>query len=404
MRILVFNCGSSSLKFRLFAAGRNGLRSDPLLGGVVERIGMPEARLDTWRAGRPDAARNLPVADHDAALHAVLDWLDGEGVLARAGAIHAVGHRIVHGGEEFRRATALDEDTARKIAAYNELAPLHNPVNLQVYAAARRRLPRARQVAVFDTAFHHTLPARAYLYGLPWAWREKERIRRYGFHGISHGCLMRRYAALRRQPPESFKLITCHLGNGCSICAIDRGKSVDTTMGFTPLEGLIMGSRSGDIGPGTLLYILKHFRMTPGEAEARLNHESGMAGIAGVAGDMRELLRAIRSGNQRALLAVEAFCYRIALTIGAYHGVLGGADAVIFSGGIGEHAPEVRARVCGLLPALLPSIDQSANANAIGKAARLSAAGNKPEVWVIPTDEERGIAEETLACLQRAES
>jgi len=313
--------------------------------------------------------------------------------------IEAVGHRVVHGGEKFSAPVELDDATALEIEGLNELAPLHNPVNLKGYRAARAVLPQARHVAVFDTAFHQTLAPRAYVYGLPDAVWRRHRVRRYGFHGSSHRYVSYRYAQLHGFARSDYKLITCHLGNGCSITAGERGKSVDTSRGFTPLEGLMMGTRSGDIDAGAVLHIMAQEQLSAQEMDVLLNRRSGLAGLSMASNDMRTLLELCQRGHAAARLAVDAFCYRAKKYLGAYHAVLNGCDAVIFTGGIGENAPSIRAEICESLEALGLRIDPRRNAEAIGGEKNIAPEGNAAEIWVIPTDEGLVIARDTLRCL-----
>ncbi len=402
MTILVLNCGSSTVKLRLIETSPEQMaaHSDRVLARAsIERIGEPEALLKGAAGPNPAKAKKVQARNHGDALDAAFEWMTAEGVLNHAEEIHGVGHRIVHGGEYFHQSVVIDDSTLLRIRACNDLAPLHNPKNLEGYFASRERLPKAIHVAVFDTAFHQTLPARAYLYGLPWAWYEGAHIRRYGFHGTSHRYLMNRFASLRRASPADFKLITCHLGNGCSVCAIERGKSVDTSMGFTPLEGLLMGTRTGDVDAGAVLHALKLFNLSVQDAEKTLNEKSGLLALSGVSEDMRQVLGAAQEGNGHARAALDVFCYRVAKYVAAYYAALDGADALIFAGGIGENSPEIRARICRLLGALGIKLNDAANAKAIGIEAEISPSDSRPAVWVIPTDEELLIAQDTLRCI-----
>jgi acetate kinase len=402
MNILVLNCGSSSIKFQLIATSPEQIaarRDQRLASGKVERVGQPEPLLTAGVGTNPLERKPVQAPNHGAALDAVFAWLAANGVLKNADDIQGVGHRVVHGGDYFHRSVVIDDATLLRIEACNDLAPLHNPHNLEGYYSSRQRLPRATHVAVFDTAFHHTLPPHAFLYGLPWAWYENGRIRRYGFHGTSHRYLMHRYAQLRHSSPEALKLITCHFGNGCSLCAIDRGKSVDTSMGFTPLEGMVMGTRAADVGPGTLLYILKLFALSPQDAEATLNEKGGLLALSGVSEDMREILQAMREGNSRAKTAVQAFCYQAAKYIGAYFVALGGADALIFTGGIGENAAEIRSSIGQLLAPLGVELEEGVNSATVGAEKEISRPDSRLAVWVVPTDEELLIAHDTLRCI-----
>jgi acetate kinase len=317
--------------------------------------------------------------------------------------IEAVGHRMVHGGERFSAPVELDDAIAGEIEELNELAPLHNPENLKGYRAARQVLPRARHVAVFDTAFHQTIPPKAYVYGLPDALWRKHRVRRYGFHGSSHRYVSHRYAQIHGFARPDYKLITCHLGNGCSITAVEGGKSVDTSMGFTPLEGVLMGTRSGDIDAGAVLYLMAKEGMTPQQMDHVLNRQSGLSGLSMASNDMRTLLELSRQGHAPAELAVETFCYRIRKYIGAYYAVLNGCDAVIFTGGIGENAPDIRRRTCGGLEALGLHLHPERNRQAVGIESNIASAEAGPEIWVIPTDEGLVIARDAVRRLEGLE-
>ncbi len=377
MKVLVLNSGSSSVKYQLIEA----TGAERTLGrGVVERIG--EA-----------------VADHAEAIRLVLENLTNGAGACGSEEIEAVGHRIVHGGEYFSEPVQMDDVVVARIEECSELAPLHNPHNLSAYRAARRLLPHAAHVAVFDTAFHRTLPAKAYTYGLPHIVCGRHKLRRYGFHGTSHRYVAERFASIAGKPVAALKLITCHLGNGCSMCAIDGGRSVDTTMGLTPLEGLLMGTRAGDTDPAAALHIMSREGLDARAMDYLLNHRSGLLGVSGVSNDMRTLLAHARDGNERARLAIDVFCYRIRKYIGAYFAVLNGADAVIFTAGIGENAPEIRARACDSLTALGIEIDQRRNEAAIGVEADISADGARTRVWVVPTNEELLIAREVVGAL-----
>ncbi len=392
MRILALNCGSSSVRCQLFDTSFEAIEAnrDRQLGRVlVERIGTPEALV---RSGTAETQRRI--ADHHEAIEVAVDMLS-----QNPRDIEAVGHRVVHGGERFSAPVELDDGVAREIEELNELAPLHNPENLQGYRAARAVLPHARHVGVFDTAFHHTLPPKAYVYGLPDAVWRRHRVRRYGFHGSSHRYVAWRYAQIHGRTLRDYKLITCHLGNGCSISAVERGQSVDTSMGFTPLEGLLMGTRSGDIDAGAVLHIMAKEQLTPAEMDILLNRRSGLYGLSMASNDMRTLLDLCHRGHTAAQLAVDAFCYRAKKYLGAYYAVLNGCDAVIFTGGIGENAPEIRAEICESLGSLGIRLDQANNDAAIGVEANIAAEGAQVELWVIPTDEGLVIARDTLRCL-----
>jgi len=391
MRILALNCGSSSVRCQLFETDLEAIEAncDRQLGRVlVERIGTPEARVHS-----AEGESGQPVADHREAIEIAVS------LLGPRQEIEAIGHRVVHGGERFSAPVELDVSIAREIEALNELAPLHNPENLKGYRAAREVLPRARHVAVFDTAFHQTLPPKAYVYGLPDAVWRRHKVRRYGFHGSSHRYVAWRYAQIHGFTRDDYRLITCHLGNGCSISAVNQGRSVDTSMGFTPLEGLLMGTRSGDIDAGAVLHLMAKEQLTPAEMDLMLNRRSGLYGLSMASNDMRTLLDLVQRGHAAARLAVEAFCYRAKKYLGAYSAVLNGCDAVIFTGGIGENAPAIRAGICESLDALGIRLDSVKNDAAIGVEASIAAEGARAEVWVIPTDEGLVIARDTLRCL-----
>lgn len=403
MNVLVLNAGSSTLKFQLVStdAERMAANTDVRLArGQYERIGgeaVFSIRPDNGEATRGTA----PLRDHRAALEHLLKWLTSEEsavAISSVGEIDAVGHRVAHGGEHFRRSVRIDDEVLRGIEDTIDLAPLHNPSNLRGIQAARSALgPGLPQVAVFDTAFHHTIPERAYLYALPYQWYRRHRVRRYGFHGTSYRYVAYRYRQHTGKSREETKIVALHLGNGCSMCAIDSGDSVDTSMGFTPLEGLVMGTRSGDLDPAILDYIGSKEGLSLPEIEAFLNKQSGLLGISGLTNDMRELLaEEAEHGDRRARLAIEIFCYRVRKYIGAYLAALDGADAIVFAGGIGENASAVRARICEGMEWLGVALDPERNAAAVGgKEGRIDRDGSRLQVWVIPTDEELLIARDT---------
>ncbi len=385
MKVLVVNSGSSSIKYQLIETSPEAMaanRDRTLARGVVDRIG--EA-----------------VPNHTEAIRIALAQLADprRGAVQRLEEIEAVGHRIVHGGDFFSAPVRMDAAVVERIRECSALAPLHNPHNLSSYHASCELLPAAAHVAVFDTAFHQTLPPAAYTYGLPHETCAKYKLRRYGFHGTSHRYVSLRHAQIQGRAPEEFRLITCHLGNGCSMCAIDRGRSVDTSMGLTPLEGLLMGTRTGDIDIAAALHIMKRDGLGVDEVDSLLNKRSGLLGVSGISNDMRTLLAHSRNGDSRAALAIDVFCYRIRKYIGAYFAALNGADAVIFTGGIGENQPVIRAMSCGCLDALGIRIDSARNDAAIGVEADISASDAATRVWVIPTNEELLIARETVRCV-----
>ncbi len=390
--VLVINCGSSSIKYELF----DGETLRPLAQGLVERVGEEESGF-RYQAGERTRTQAAPIPDHDAGMALIADTLtDPEvGRLRDAGELFAVGHRVVHGGERFVESTLVTPEVIAAIEEYARFAPLHNPANLVGIRAAQRLFSQAAHVAVFDTAFHQTMPPRAYLYALPYECYEDHGIRRYGFHGTSHRYLALEAARVLGRPPDEVRLITCHLGNGCSISAVAGGRCLDTSMGFTPLEGLVMGTRSGDLDPALVPVLAEALGLATDEVIRLLNKESGLLGLSGVSNDMREVTQAAAGGNQRAELALEVFCYRVRKYIGAYLAALGGAEAVVFSAGIGENSPEVRRRVCAGLGELGIELDDLANESAQGSVADISAADARVRVLVIATDEERMIAEDT---------
>jgi acetate kinase len=407
MKILVLNVGSSTLKFQLVETGEEhfaGNTDRRLARGQIERIGG-EA-VWSFRAGDEAARRGTAsLRDHRAAVEYVLRWLADNG--NGAAEIGAAGHRVVHGGERFVHSVAIDDEVLRGIEETIDLAPLHNPANLKGIHAVRDVLGSALpQAAVFDTAFHHTLPERAFLYAIPYSLYRRHRVRRYGFHGTSHRYLAYRWRQLTGRPREGTRLVTLHLGNGCSACAVQNGDSVDTSMGFTPLEGLVMGTRSGDLDPAILDYVAAKEGLSLPEMESLLNKQSGLLGVSGLTHDMRELLAEAREhDDRRARLAIDLFCYRVRKYVGSYLAALGGADAICFAGGVGENAAEIRARVCEGMEWAGIRVDPAANAELVGgREGRISPGGAGPEVWVIPTDEELLIARDTYRVVNGMET
>jgi acetate kinase len=403
MLIFVLNCGSSSLKYQLIETSAEQIanHSDRALAhGEVERIGFDDATSTFQVAGREKEAKTASILRHKDAIQLAFDHLtEPGGPLKHIKEIEAVGHRIVHGGEMFQESVLIDDKVLREIERVSDLAPLHNPHNLKGYYASRALLPDAKEVAVFDTAFHQTLPRRAFLFGIPYEYYTRDKLRRYGFHGTSHRYVSWRYAELHKAKRDQLNLITCHLGNGCSVCAIDHGKSVDTSMGFTPMEGLLMGTRPGDLDAGAVLYLVNRDPMGVHGTEVLLNQQSGLAGISGGTSDMRDLLKLRESGDERARDAIDVFCYRIVKYIAAYSAVLGTADAIIFAGGIGENSAPIREQVMLGLGSLGVLLDPKANNNTRGAEALISTAESKPQVWVIPTNEELLIARDTFRCV-----
>ena len=405
MNVLVLNCGSSTVKFQLIATDLERIAEDTderLARGQIERIGG-EAIITFHAAGRDARRTTAPVRDTRAAVEQIIRWVTSEesgiGAVKSVADVHAVGHRVVHGGERFTQSVLITDEVLRGIEDCIELAPLHNPANIRGIEAAREVFgPGLPQAAVFDTAFHQTLPEQAYLYALPYQWYRRHRIRRYGFHGTSHRYVAYRYRKLLGIERDKTNVVTLHLGNGCSAAAIRAGDAVDTSMGMTPLEGLVMGTRSGDIDPAIIDFITAKEGLTPQEVDSILNKQSGLIGISGLTNDMRELLDEEReSGDRRARLAIDIFCYRIRKYVGAYLAALGGSDALIFTGGIGENSPEIRARVCEGLAWMGVELDPARNAETVARREGLiSREGSRLGVYVIPTDEELLIARDTV--------
>jgi acetate kinase len=398
MRVLVMNCGSSTLKFQIIATQPEGTAPTPgLAQGIVERIGH-EATM-RYTMDEDVHEEEDTVGDHEEATRRVFDWLESVGTLGTDG-FEAVGHRIVHGAHRFVEPTRIDGEVIDALEAIQDLAPLHNGPSLRVIRAARSILGEARpMVAVFDTAFHHTLPPRASQYAIPRDLAVRHHIRRYGFHGLAHRYMMERYAALTETPLDQLKLITLQLGSGCSAAAINAGRSVDTTMGLTPLEGLVMGTRSGDVDPSLPGFLATREGVTLDEVDTWLNTRSGLLGVSGHAADMRDLLRAEAQGHAEAALAIDLFCYRIQKCIGAYLAVLNGAQAIVFGGGMGEHAPAIRSRICADMDWCGLALDEARNASSTGRETRINTDEARIHAYVIPVDEAAVIAHDTATCL-----
>ena len=394
MKILVLNCGSSTLKFQLIemaAAPKSTADDVKLARGIVDRIGgASSVRFEA--VGYTEKQESVAVRDHEEAVGKVIEWLRSN---PRLRVFDAVGHRVVHGGDRFTRSVCIDEQVIDALDALCEIAPLHNPASVSGIRAARSVLGAGTpMVAAFDTSFHRTLPEHASMYAIPHELSTKHHIRRYGFHGLAHQYSVLRYGELTGVAKEQINIVTVHLGNGCSACAIRGGESRDTSMGFTPLEGLVMGTRSGDLDPALVSYLAHEEKVDAAEVEHWLNTRSGLLGISGVSNDMRELMAAY-DGNPRARLAVEAFCYRARKYLGAYLAVVGGAEAVIFSGGIGENSPAVREKICQNMEWSGLKLDSAANSKTIGRDGRISAANSRPNAFVVHTEEELIIARET---------
>ena len=397
MNILVINCGSSSLKFQLIDMTTEAVQAK----GLCERIGIDGSRIVYTPAGGEKMTIESPMPTHTEAIKLVLDCLTNAeyGVIKSLKEINAVGHRVVHGGEKFASSTIITDEVIKVIEECNELAPLHNPANLIGINVCRELMPGVPMVGVFDTAFHQTMPKKAYLYGLPIKAYTDYKIRRYGFHGTSHSFVSKRVAEFLGKPVEDLKTIVCHLGNGASICAVDGGKSVDTSMGFTPLAGLVMGTRSGDIDPAILEYYANKEGLTLSEVTTVLNKKSGMEGLTGGKSDFRDLEEGYEAGDQACVDAIEVFCYNVARFVGAYAASLNGVDVIAFTAGIGENSGFVRGKICEYLGYLGITIDAEQNSKR-GEDIIISTPDSKVTVCVIPTNEELMIARDTKALVE----
>lgn len=395
MNVFVVNCGSSSLKYQLIDSETEKV----IAKGLCERIGI-DGRLTHKPAGKADVVKEVPMPDHQRAVSYVLEALtDADtGVIKDLSAIDAVGHRIVHGGEKFASSVIITDEVIAAIEECNDLAPLHNPANLIGISACRALMPEVPMVAVFDTAFHQTMPKEAYLYGIPYEYYEKYKIRKYGFHGTSHSFVSKRLLSIIGKENQESKVIVCHLGNGSSITAVKDGKSIDTSMGFTPLDGLIMGTRSGSLDPAVVQYLAGKLTCSVDDVMDILNKKSGVQGISGVSSDFRDLDEASAGGNKRAATALEMFAYRAASYIGSYVMAMNGVDAIAFTAGIGENNINMRRAICNHLGYLGITLDEEAN-SVRGEEIRISTADSTTAVYVIPTNEELAIARETVALL-----
>ena len=393
MNVLVINCGSSSLKFQLI----NSESEAVLAKGLCERIGI-DGRLTYQPAGGEKNVSEKAMPTHTEAIQFVIDALtDADtGGVKSLDEIGAVGHRVVHGGEKFAKSVVVTPEVKAAIAECNDLAPLHNPANLIGIEACESLMPGTPQVVVFDTAFHQTMPEKAYMYGLPYEYYEKYKVRRYGFHGTSHSFVSKRVAEIVGKPYNATKTIVCHLGNGASVSAVLNGESVDTSMGLTPLEGLVMGTRSGDIDPAIMEFIAKKENLDIAGIMNVLNKKSGVEGVSGVSSDFRDLEAAAKAGNKRAELAIDVFAYRVAKYVGAYTAAMNGVDNIVFTAGIGENCALVRTKVCSYLGYLGITIDEEANGKR-GEEIVISTPDSKVKVLVVPTNEELAIARETVA-------
>jgi len=396
MNILVINCGSSSLKYQVIDSASEKV----LAKGLCERIGI-DGRMNYTPAGGEKEVTEAPMPTHTEAVKMVLDALVNEktGVLKSLDEIDAIGHRVVHGGEAIKESVVITDDVIKTIESCNDLAPLHNPANIIGINACKELMPKVPQVAVFDTAFHANMPAKAYMYAVPHKYYDKYKVRRYGFHGTSHSYVSQRVAEILEKPYDGLKTIVCHLGNGASVSAVLHGVSVDTSMGLSPLEGLIMGTRSGDIDPSAIEFIAKKEGMDLSQAMNMLNKESGMLGLTEISSDFRDILAAAKDGNDKAQVALDAFAYRVAKYVGAYTAAMNGVDAIAFTAGVGENNAYVRAKICEYFGYLGIQLDQKANENA-GDEEIISTADSKVKVLVVATNEELAIARETEALVK----
>ena len=397
MNVLVINCGSSSLKYQVI----DSVTEQVLAKGLCERIGI-DGRLVYTPAGGEKEVSDLDMPTHKQAIQFVIDALtnDKTGVIKSLDEIGAVGHRLVHGGEKFACSTLITDEVIQAVEECSDLAPLHNPANLIGVRACQELMPNTPMVGVFDTAFHQTMPIDAYMYGIPYEYYEKYKVRKYGFHGTSHSFVSKRTAELMGKPIQDLKIIVCHLGNGASICAVDGGKSVDTSMGLSPLEGLIMGTRSGDIDPSAMEFLCKKENLDINGILEVLNKKSGVQGLSGVSSDFRDLQAGSDEGNERCKMAVDVFCYRVLKYIGAYVAAMNGVDAIAFTAGLGENDSVVRRKIVSRLGYLGIALDDAVNDSTRGKEVEISTADSKVPVWVVPTNEELAIARETVALVK----
>jgi len=393
MTVLVINSGSSSVKYTLFALPKGIVKAK----GLIERIGLNKSILKHTPSNKPEIEKELQVSDHDQAIKIALNALTNPeyGVIDDISKIKAVGHRVVHGGEEITDSVLIDDHVIKIIEKYSELAPLHNPPSLLGIRACQKVLPQVKQVAEFDTAYYQSMPPSSYLYGVPYEFYKKYAIRRYGFHGTSHKYVARRTAELLKEDLEKMKIISCHLGNGCSITATMYGRAIDTSMGFTPLEGLLMGTRCGDIDPAVVFYIMDKEKLDAHKINDLLNKKSGLLGLSGVGSDMRDILKAAKSGNEQANMAIEVFVHRVQKYIGAYSVAMNGVDVIVFTAGIGENNSYIRHKICEKLNFLGVNIDDEANSST-KKEKIINKSRSKVKVLVVPTNEELLIAHDTM--------
>jgi acetate kinase len=401
MKVLVLNSGSSSLKYQIIDTSTG----DSLLRGLVDRIGMTKSVIKQKRFDGDVYELEDEIISHSVAIENVLKLIVDKqhGVLMSINEIDAVGHRVVHGGEKFSRSVLINDRVIKAIEEYSEIAPLHNPYNLRGINAAIKALPKVPQVAVFDTAFHQSLPEVAYIYPIPYVFYEKYKIRRYGFHGTSHYYVSKRSCEILDRNINDFSVITCHLGNGCSISAVKNGRSIDTSLGFSTIAGVMMGTRCGDFDPAVILNIMEKEELTIEQATSLLTKHSGLLGVSGVSSDMREVKNAAKNGNKRAELAFQIFCYIVKKFIGAYSVVLEGPDAIVFTAGIGENDPDVRELSLKGMEFMGVKVDREKNHSCIGKEMVISTDDSKVKVLVIPTNEELVIAEDVVKVLEEIE-
>lgn len=392
LKVLVINCGSSSVKFQFI----NMSDEKVLASGIVERIELPQS-LIKFKFGDKNFTRECETLKHNSAISEIIAAVthDRFGVISDKSEISAVGHRVVHGAEYFTESVAINDVTIKQIESCIDLAPLHNPHNLKGILVCKELLPGIPQVAVFDTAFHHTMEDYVYTYALAYRFYEKYRFRRYGFHGTSHYYVAHKAAEIAGKDIHELKIITCHLGNGASIAAVKYGKSIDTSMGFTPLEGLIMGTRCGDIDPAVVLFIMEKEKLNPHECDNLMNHECGLIGITGISSDMRDIINAYNDGNERARLALQMYSYRIRKYIGMYSASMNGVDIIVFTGGIGENAVLIRSMCCIGMEYLGIDLDEKKNEKIIGIEGELTTENSKVKVLCVPTNEELVIARDT---------
>ena len=400
MNILVLNCGSSSVKYKLIE-----IKANKVLAEVgIEKIGLPDAFIK-FKFGNEKIQQDLDINDHVGAIKSILDNLTSKeyGCIKDFKEIDAVGHRVVHGGEKFNKSVLINDEVIAKIKECYGIAPLHNPVNMAGIDAINEVLPEVPQVGVFDTAFHQTMPAKSYMYALPYKYYEEDGVRRYGFHGTSHRYVSQRVCEFLGVEPKGKKIITCHVGNGGSITAVKDGKSVDTSMGLTPTEGLMMGTRCGDVDPGALIFLMDKHNLSSKDMLNMVNKESGLAGVSGVSSDMREITAAAKQGNEKAILSLEMYEKRITKYVGAFAAAMGGVDIIVFTGGVGEHQSSTRANVCNPLRFMGVEIDNAANDANNGDEGIISTPNSAVKVVVIPTDEEYMIAKDTEAIIEGRE-